>query len=237
MRKDQDAEPLADVPGGWTRRAVRVGAREFALTVPADPDSVLEAAVLSADASGTLALDPYWAALWPAAVPTAEAVLRSDWPGDPHVLEIGCGVGLVGLAALARGLRVTFSDQVPEALAVAVANARDNGFARADALLLDWRHPPRREFAVLLASDVLYQADHHRPLLEAIGNLLAPTGVCWIGDPGRVVARDFLTLAQRTYRVQLFDRDGEPSSVPVVGQFQLIVLRHQAGQAATEPGS
>src|SRR5262245_54921932 len=51
---------------------------------------------------------PYWADLWPAARMLAKAVLREDWRPGLEALEIGCGLGLPGLAALARGLRVTF---------------------------------------------------------------------------------------------------------------------------------
>ena len=59
---------------------------------------------------------PYWAYLWPGAYLLAEAVVREPWP-EPvdgrillEALEIGCGLGLAGLAALARGLRVQFTD-------------------------------------------------------------------------------------------------------------------------------
>ena len=75
------------------------------------------------------------------------------------------------------------------------------------------------------------KAENHQALLSAIGSLLAPTGVCWIGDPGRAAARDFLRLAQRHYRVELRDHGGEPLGMPPVGRFQLIVLR-TVGQAS-----
>src|SRR5690242_14922433 len=59
---------------------------------------------------------PYWTDLWPASRMLAKAVLREPWPAGAEALEIGCGLGLPGVAALARGLRVTFSDYDPAAL-------------------------------------------------------------------------------------------------------------------------
>ena len=134
-----------DLPGGWRRRTVTIVDRSFDLMLPADPDGVLEtlleAAESSADGGAGAEPDPYWATLWSSATPTAEAVLQEDWRGDESVLEIGCGMGLVGLAALARGLQVTFSDYIPQALQMALANACRNGYPAAHGLLLDWNCP------------------------------------------------------------------------------------------------
>src|SRR3954453_17759227 len=98
---------------------VVIGGRPVVLVRPADPDRLL-------DDPGVLAWNrrddymPYWAYLWPAAYLLAEAVAREEWPevrgGDTmEVLEIGCGLGLAGLVAMARGLRVQFSyyDRAP----------------------------------------------------------------------------------------------------------------------------
>ena len=61
-------------------------------------------------------------------------------------MEIGCGLGLPGIAALSKGLRVTFSDYDPLALRFAADNARANGFTDFKVLQLDWRHPPADAF-------------------------------------------------------------------------------------------
>src|SRR6266545_5198168 len=55
---------------------------------------------------------PYWTDLWPASRMLAKAILREPWAptcrqadGGTEALEVGCGLGLPGVAALARGLR------------------------------------------------------------------------------------------------------------------------------------
>ena len=57
-------------------------------------------------------------------------------------MEVGCGLGLPGVAALARGLRVTFSDYDPAALEFAARNARLNQLENFCLLRLDWHAPP-----------------------------------------------------------------------------------------------
>jgi len=221
---------LFELPGGWKDCPLDLGGVPLRLTIPADPNRVLDAQVAAMQAGDTAdgALpDPYWAALWSAATPTAEAVLQADWPLGTQVLELGCGVGLVGLAALARGWSVTFSDYTPQATSVALENARQNGFSQAQSLLIDWHDPPSASYDVILASDVLYNRESHGFILRAIERLMSPAGVCWIGDPGRFVAREFFQAATDRYHVQLRDRHGHEFGVPHVGEFQLFVLRRR----------
>lgn len=222
---------LFDVPGGWRETHVALPGVSLAMFVPADPDQVLDAHVeshaLAAPQTDREPPDPYWATLWSAATPTATAVLQSDWKPGAKVLELGCGAGLAGVAALTCGHQVTFSDICPEAVQVARANAARNGFPDAAALVLDWYHPPELTFDVLLASDVLYHRDSHDCLLQAIEQMLAPDGICWIGDPGRVNAREFFHSAGKTFEVHLYDRDGQEFWVPQVGEYQRFTLRRR----------
>ncbi|MDZ4687036.1 MAG: hypothetical protein SH850_18320, partial [Planctomycetaceae bacterium] len=91
---------LPAIPGGWTERVWTVSEHEFRLTLPASPDAFLD----DPDVAAAHARDeymPYWAYLWPASLAMSAAMLRHPWPDGTAVLELGAGVGLVGLAALA----------------------------------------------------------------------------------------------------------------------------------------
>src|SRR4051812_7286543 len=107
------------IPGGWSQREVRVGPHAFKLLTPCDPDRLLDHLQSPEAATEPHLVDPYWAKLWPAAPLLAEAIVRSSPPRGSRVLELGCGSGLVGIAALACGLEVTFSDYVPFAVELA----------------------------------------------------------------------------------------------------------------------
>jgi len=232
------------IPGGWIEEQLTVAPREFTLVRPHDPDAFLEE-IAARGESGAEEPDPYWARLWPCAVTMAAAVLRPAGPlgpaDSPHrvthslssrstavrALEIGCGIGLVGLAALARGLRVTFSDHVPTAVLLALENARRNGFS-ARGLLLDWSRPLPEQYGVILGSDVIYDARCHERLLSLVERMLAPGGVCWLGDPGRNHAGRFVEESlRRGFRVQIQDELGADVAAVRCGHYQSILLRRK----------
>jgi predicted nicotinamide N-methyase len=135
---------------------------------------------------------PYWAQLWPAAAMLAQALWELPPGGGRAALELGCGLGLVSIAAARRGWRVTASDYDARALRIAEANARANGVALADTLLLDWHHcSDAPEFDLILAADVLYEYPLQTAILQVLQWLLAPGGLALIADPNRGPARAF----------------------------------------------
>jgi predicted nicotinamide N-methyase len=160
---------------------------------------------------------PYWPTLWPAARMLAKVAVREPWEeySQPvRVLEVGCGLGLAGIACLARGLDVTFSDVDATALAFATANARLNGFTTGyRAIPLDFRAPAGEErYPVVIGSDLMYEVRLVEPLVELLRVVLAPGGVCLIADPDRLSARNFRwKLEEAGYDVTArIVRAGEP---------------------------
>src|SRR4051794_11170797 len=135
--------------GPATTAALCFGGREVKVVRPSDPDRLL-------DDPGVHAWNrrddymPYWAYLWPGAYLLAEAVAREPWPEGTPALEIGCGLGLAGLVALGRGLRVRFTDYDEAPLAFAARSARENGFdpATYSTARLDWRDLPDERYPV-----------------------------------------------------------------------------------------
>jgi predicted nicotinamide N-methyase len=138
--------------------------------------------------------DLYWHALWPAAVGLAEHLLQQpDLVRGRRVLELGCGVGLVGLAAARCGARLTLSDIDPEALALADENLAANGASGVDAVVIDWTNPPPLpRFDVILGSDLVYETWLSRPLANTVHALLARGGTALIADAIRSPFNGFL---------------------------------------------
>lgn len=200
-----------------------IGSQAIVLRLPRRPDAVLADVALSGSLSDS---DPYWGFLWPSANVLAELILAREWPRRLKTIELGCGSGLVGIAALFAGLDVTFSDLVPEAVELARQNAVANGFAKTNAIVLDWRQPLTERFELILASDVLYFSELHQPLIELIDRMLEPSGQCWIADPGRTLAREFLhALSEAGMSYSLRDAEGNEVLMPLPGRFVLIVVK------------
>src|SRR5262245_5390612 len=110
--------PPSEDPNAWVTSSYRCGNRDLLLAQPRDPDRLLDDPTVL-EASKSTDYMPYWAYLWPGAILLADEVMGQEWREGVEVLEIGCGLGLAGLAALARGSHVTFSDYSPAALELA----------------------------------------------------------------------------------------------------------------------
>jgi len=197
------------------RDTIFVGDSTFRIDRPADSDKLLDHPwVRSAYVADEYV--PYWAQLWPAARMLAKVVVRERWDAyarPVHVLEVGCGLGLAGIACLARGLPVTFSDVDETAFAFAAANARLNGFTDFRTVPIDFRCPPEgAKYPVVIGSDLMYEERLVGPLVGLLRAVLAPGGVCLIADPDRNPARVFRwKLEEAGYAVTPHPvRAGEP---------------------------
>lgn len=209
-------ETPLDALGELVRETVLIENRTFLIDHPGESDTLLDhPATRTAFASDEYM--PYWANLWPAARMLAKVICKESWPtpetGPLRTLEIGCGLGLPGIAALAMGLRVTFSDYDATALRFAADNARLNDLENFETLQLDWRYPlADRKFPILLAADLVYEMRNVEPLVLLIKQMLAPDGVCLLTDQDRVpshVLRQKLTDEGLPFTTQMV-RAGEP---------------------------
>jgi predicted nicotinamide N-methyase len=116
------------------RAPARVVVRFCAAPAAGGPPVELPVAVRELEyADGGLGFRLFPAALWLAAWLAA----RPAWISGATVLELGAGLGLVGLAAAKQGAAVTLSDFNPGLLSALAAAAKDNGVA-ATVAACDW---------------------------------------------------------------------------------------------------
>jgi predicted nicotinamide N-methyase len=224
--------PLAAIPDRQVERVI-IDRFQFDIERPADSYSLLDDPIVL-DAHERDEYMPYWADLWPAARMLAKAVAKEDWSKYPRsgdkldALELGCGLGVPGLTALACGLRVTFTDYDRTAVRFAATNARRNKLYDFQALPLDWRCPPADlKVPVILGADLTYETRNIDPLVKLIRQVLAPGGVCLLTDQDRTPApllREALGYAGLKYDQELM-RAGEPGGYRIRGTLYRIRQR------------
>jgi len=136
---------------------------------------------------------PYWADVWPSARVLAERVATMQ-VDDRRFLELGCGAGLVSVAAAIAGFDVTATDYYDEALRFTALNVLVNTGVLIDTRIGDWRRFPHDigRFQLVVASDVLYEQPHAALIAGVLDRTLTGRGSAMIADPGRVAAPRFV---------------------------------------------
>jgi predicted nicotinamide N-methyase len=140
---------------------------------------------------------PYWAELWASAVALAHDVSIRSLRGKP-TLELGCGLGLPSIAAARAGGRVLATDWSPDAIRATAANAERND-VEVETLRCAWDEPEpivaRAPWALVIASDVLYERRNVDQLLSLLPRLVDERGLVLLADPGRAPSEGFLLRA------------------------------------------
>lgn len=152
---------------------------------------------------------PYWADIWTSAFELARYCLTEIDLRNKRVLELGCGLGLAGIAAAKVGANIVFSDYEQDALDFARYNAKRNlpeeiANYHTRFINLDWRRvdaeslAPPEKFDMILAADVVYERRNFFPLMDVLQRHLEPTGVAVFTEPGRTIGEQFFKLLQET---------------------------------------
>ncbi len=146
---------------------------------------------------------PLWAKLW-----EASGVLASyltTLPTDPNktMLEIGCGLGLVGIVAAMAGHRITMTELNPDALIFARANALVNGCPDTPIESVNWNEPRLKgRFDYIVGSETVYKAEDIDGLEALFDRYLAPDGTIILAEGVRGTGVAFWERMRHHYRVQ-----------------------------------
>jgi predicted nicotinamide N-methyase len=177
---------------------VVVGGRPLRLLRPRDGDAVLDELLAEDDPDEDRL--PFWTELWPSGTALAQAIATRPLAGR-RVLELGCGLGLVGVTAALAGAAVLVVDRSPEAIAFATRNAERNGVTLQTAVRAFDQPEPLLAGApwdLVLAADVLYEQRNVPVLLWLLPRLTGQDGEVWLADPGRPMLGRFLAGAEAT---------------------------------------
>lgn len=177
--------------------AVRLNPSDFIRTrlpllpVPGIPEIVLHKAV-PASGLGRLAAEdaafgsPYWAYYWLGGLALARFVLdRPETVRGRRVLDLGCGSGLVAIAAAKAGAASVLAVDVdPYAVKAAELNAAANGVA-VELAHGDLTDGPVPEVELILAGDVFYDPEPAARVTPFLTRCRAAGIEVLVGDPRR----------------------------------------------------
>jgi len=138
---------------------------------------------------------PLWSKIWEASIILGDYLAGMPVDPEKRFLEIGCGMGVVGVVASAFGHRVTMTEFNPDALNFARANARanlspdDTGLEITE---LDWTRP-RLEglFDYIIGSEVIYKEKDYQPILKLLKTYLKPSGEIILAEGIRKTSMEF----------------------------------------------
>jgi predicted nicotinamide N-methyase len=169
-------------------RTLEVAGREIELLMPASAEELIDEREFERDERL-----PYWADLWPSARVLADEVAVMRLAGL-RVLELGCGLGVVSLAATMAGADVLATDYYEDALRFASVNVATATGRAIRTRMVDWNALPAKlgRFDVVLASDVLYEHRYAALMADAISHTLVRGGEAIVADPGRIAIGEFL---------------------------------------------
>jgi len=120
---------------------------------------------------------PLWIKIWEASFVLAEFLARLDADAGKRFVEIGCGLGVVGIVASAFGHLVTMTEHNLDALNFARANALLNQVSNLEIRALDWYNPEIEGSSnYIVGSEILYTEGDLQPILNLFRSYLKAGG-------------------------------------------------------------
>lgn len=132
---------------------------------------------------------PFWAKVWDSSFLLAYFLGKQPVVFGQRMLEIGAGMGIVGIYAALCGHRVTLTDINEDALLFARANALLNGVPQGQVRMLDWNAPDSTEtYDVILGSEVVYDRPSYPALVQFLQKTLEPKGIIFLAKNAQLHA-------------------------------------------------
>lgn len=213
LATDADTRNLAGHPASWQRFDLEVSAQaadgsfELLAAAPVElyalqsPENSIDAAALLRER--VIADPPYWALVWTGARAIAAVADDLGLSAGTRVLDLGCGLGLSGLAAARCGAAVTFGDYVEGPLLFVRTTLERTPYAACEVRRVDFTSTEDAggPFDVILAADIVYDPAHYDPLADFLERNIADGGLIALTESLRADARVFLAgMLDRGFR-------------------------------------
>lgn len=184
-----------------TPSPIRIGDIRLELLTVETIDPFIEA-IEEKDATG-LREFPYWVKVWEASIALAAHLSEQTRDTNRTVIELGAGMGVVGLFLAASGHDVTLTDSDENALKLIKKNIDHNTLGSASIRKLDWhRFDPPGRYDIVCGAELIYRQDDILPALEAVRSVVKPDGTVYLAhDVKRLSMIEFLAEAGKDFEI------------------------------------
>ncbi len=173
--------------------------RHFSFLVPKSLDRFL-------DPADVFHNFPLWSKIWEASVILSDHLARMKVDPEKRFLEIGCGLGLVGIVASSFGHRVTMTEYNSDALNFARANAETNpphANSNLEIMQLDWNAQQLEGlFDYIVGSEVIYNEKDYQPILGLFNTYLKPGGEVILSEGIRKTSIEFFKQMEDSFEIR-----------------------------------
>jgi len=145
---------------------------------------------------------PLWIRIWEASFVLADYLAGLDAEPGKRFLEIGCGVGVVGIVASCFGHHVTMTEYNQDALNFARANALLNETSNVVIRELDWNKPEiEGSFDYIVGSEVLFRESDFQSILRLFKAYLKEKGEIILAEGIRKTSVAFMRRVSATFHI------------------------------------
>ena len=170
--------------------------REFSFLVPKSLDKFV-------DPENVFNNFPLWAKIWEPSVILADYLASMPVNPKKRFLEIGSGLGLVGIVASSFGHKVTMTEYNHDALNFAKANAHINNCSNLEIMELDWNRPELEgTFDRIIGSEVIYMEKSFYPILRLFRTYLKEDGEILLAERPRRSSIEFFRQMSERFNVR-----------------------------------
>jgi predicted nicotinamide N-methyase len=148
---------------------------------------------------------PLWAKIWEASIVLSEYLAGMAPDPKKNFLEIGCGMGIVGIVASAFGHKFVSTEFNPDAIAFCRANSALNATSGTPSPVitkLDWNRPSiKGHFDMIVGSEVIYNEKDFEPILRLFRTFLKPGGDIILAEGVRKTSMEFFRRMSKYFSI------------------------------------
>jgi predicted nicotinamide N-methyase len=177
--------------------SIKIGNTPYAFLTPKNLNKLLD---LSNDQNQF----PLWVKIWESSIILIDH-LANQKKSSKSILELGAGLGAIGIIAESFGYKVTATEYDPHAQQFLMANARINKCQNIHIQQLDWHKPDiEGKFDIIVGSELIYKEKDFEPLMALFQKYLLPGGEILLANEPRKSYEPFLEILKQSYHINIW---------------------------------